>query len=216
MADELSAAIYGAVAGAVAAGIVTAAIDGIKSWRRRPQLRMAASMAIAKGPTDVSQYSFSLTMTNTGGETLHIVRCGILGPCRPNLRQAQIQRRLGKLRKKGVPFSQRWTKPEELSELLAFERDVIVLAPGQPYSIKGVSLFDYFGLELNGEGYAFALDSLGRYHKCKFKPVDYEILKRSRTQEEQADIEKALEQFRNHNERPGLSFGVRVQGENKK
>ena len=204
MAEGLTSVISGAIAG----GLVSLAFDGLKSWAKRPRLQVVGSIGIGRKPNSIPTYTFSLTVTNIGGETVHMVNCGIWGPTRLNYHQRILHAQINK-EDRTPAWRRRFRKKELYRGLYVFEATV-PLVQGARHEIKSEEIFDYWVTELNGEAFAFAEDSLGKIYKSRFKVPSYEALKNSRTPQEQAEMERMISEWRAENIHPGLALSTKV------
>ncbi|MCI0747909.1 MAG: hypothetical protein L0Y58_21085 [Verrucomicrobia subdivision 3 bacterium] len=188
MEKEYLAALWGAIAG----GLVSFAIEGIKGWMNRRRATVTASITIGGARGQISQYLLSMTIVNTGGQTLHIVRYGIKGPAKLNAKQRAKKREIRNMHRRDKGCRGWFQRVDYFENGIMTYNEVIELPPGKPHSRRDEMVHDWIGVELNNKAIAFAEDSFGRKYTCEFRVPSYDTLVSMRTPTEQEYVQKTV------------------------
>lgn len=166
MQAETVSIVWGAIAG----GVVTLAIEGLKVFLNRTRLGISAVLGHHNQNEPNQQVPIAISITNTGGAPVHVVRFGILRPKGVSKESCEsINRRLYNLidpNGKDVGQQFQSINPETATngceEGLVNYEELVLLQPGEPHSRENLSV-PWKALRLCGPKVTFyAEDSLGK------------------------------------------------------
>jgi hypothetical protein len=166
MSNEMLAAIVGGISG----GLVSLAIEGFKAFQTRRNVRVTASISLKHEPNKPEYLYFNITITNVGGPPIHITEFGIFGPAKLTTAQRKNHYGSGVSGYRTLYWSgwlPRVLPLQTWGYNLAGFNKAHCLQPGQPHT-DGVSIDAEQTRHLNGQGLAYAKDSLGSFYFCRF------------------------------------------------